>query len=50
MLIMLILYYQIVSQGIFYFNLGFKGGNLYIVSMLFIGILMSFLNLKKHIR
>lgn len=46
--IYLILYFQIVVQGVFYFNLGFKGGNLYILLMLFIGIVMQITLLKKN--
>lgn len=43
----LILYFQIIVQGVFYFNLGFKGGNLYILLMLFIGLVMQITLLKN---
>ena len=46
----LILYFQIIVHGVFYFNLGFKGGNLYILLMLFIGFAMQITLLKKNQR
>ncbi|WP_168395627.1 O-antigen polymerase [Acinetobacter indicus] len=42
-IVYLILFYQIVVHGVFYYNLGFPGGNLYIIFMLLTGILMQFL-------
>lgn len=44
----LILYFQIIVQGVFYFNLGFKGGNLYILLMLLIGLVMQITLLKNN--
>ncbi|NNH27467.1 hypothetical protein HLH15_13575 [Acinetobacter sp. ANC 5084] len=46
-LIYLILYFQIVSHGVFYYNLGFPGGNNYLIGMIFFGIVMFFFNKAK---
>lgn len=47
----LILFYQVVAHGVFYYNLGFPGGNLYILLILTIGILMQFLlSGKKNVK
>jgi hypothetical protein len=46
-IVYIILYFQIIVQGVFYFNLGFKGGNLYILLMLFIGLVMQITLLRN---
>ena len=42
-----LLHLQILTQGIFYFSLGFPGGNFYIILTAVLAILMSFINKVK---
>ncbi|WP_034170770.1 O-antigen polymerase [Acinetobacter sp. YZS-X1-1] len=42
-----LLHMQILTQGIFYFSLGFPGGNLYILLTIILAILFNFINKVK---
>ena len=47
-LLLLILYCQVIVQGVFYFSLGFEGGNYYLIAILIFALVGRLLGYRRH--